>query len=362
MSSISTVNLDQIRYANCWEDPEVLLKALPEQASRILCIASGGDNALALLSSNPIVVHAIDLSLPQLWLTALKVACFRVLTHAEMLTLLGVTNASAEVRLAMYHRIAPTLSEEAQSYWMAHARELTGGILHAGRFEQYFRLFRSRFLPFVHGRSMVKKLLYTKTEEAQRKFFDSRWNTWRWRGLMNLFFGRFLLGRLGRDPKLMEHVKLPVGEYIRKKTEKHLRAAACTSNPFLHYIFTGQFGGLLPFYLRASNFEAIRANIDKLSLEHCDATTAIKHGKYDAYCLSNIFEYFSKADFEKFAAEASKGIPSGSRLLFWNLMASRSFTDVAPHHFKKVVDSTADDKGQKDDGFFYSRFLAEDKK
>ena len=40
-----------IRYANCWEDTEVLCEALiPGYGKRILSIASAGDNSLALIS------------------------------------------------------------------------------------------------------------------------------------------------------------------------------------------------------------------------------------------------------------------------------------------------------------------------
>src|SRR5437763_16682991 len=43
-----------IRYAQCWEDADILLAALePGPGKRCLSIASAGDNTLALLSRNP---------------------------------------------------------------------------------------------------------------------------------------------------------------------------------------------------------------------------------------------------------------------------------------------------------------------
>ena len=45
-------SFDLIRYANCWEDADVLLDALqPKPGDRILSIASAGDNSLSLLAS-----------------------------------------------------------------------------------------------------------------------------------------------------------------------------------------------------------------------------------------------------------------------------------------------------------------------
>ena len=57
---------EQVRYANCWEDADVLCEALqPAEGKRILSIASAGDNALALLAQGATVVAA-DISLAQL--------------------------------------------------------------------------------------------------------------------------------------------------------------------------------------------------------------------------------------------------------------------------------------------------------
>lgn len=45
------VRFDAIRYANCWEDADILMTALePAAGKRILSIASAGDNSLALLA------------------------------------------------------------------------------------------------------------------------------------------------------------------------------------------------------------------------------------------------------------------------------------------------------------------------
>ena len=52
-----------IRYAQCWEDADVLLQALQAQPGKTyLSIASAGDNALALLARSPKKVVAMDLS------------------------------------------------------------------------------------------------------------------------------------------------------------------------------------------------------------------------------------------------------------------------------------------------------------
>lgn len=75
-----------IRYAQCWEDADILLEALqPGPGKRCLSIASAGDNTLALLSCDPESVLAIDLSPAQLHCLELRVAAYRTLQHQELL-------------------------------------------------------------------------------------------------------------------------------------------------------------------------------------------------------------------------------------------------------------------------------------
>ena len=44
---------DIFRYASCWEDPALLVGAVPGPGASWLSIASGGDNAFALLATAP---------------------------------------------------------------------------------------------------------------------------------------------------------------------------------------------------------------------------------------------------------------------------------------------------------------------
>lgn len=48
-----------VRYANCWEDANLLIKSLlPTAGKRILSIASAGDNSLSMLVEGSEVVAA----------------------------------------------------------------------------------------------------------------------------------------------------------------------------------------------------------------------------------------------------------------------------------------------------------------
>lgn len=351
------VDFNRIRYANCWEDADLLLSSLQLPAGKdILCVASAGDNALALLSANPATLVATDLSAPQLYLTELKQMAFRNLEYPELLQLLGVHEAPAGKRKLLFGKAALTLSAAAKNYWQQQQHIIEQGVIYHGKFEHYFKLFRTWLLPLVHNKQTTGKLLSPKTGEAQQAFYHDNWNTWRWRSLMNFFFSKRIMGKYGRDPEFLKHVQINVPQYIRHKAETHLQSSLATQNYLLYFIFKGRFGNGLPFYLREENYDCIRRNIDAMSLTQKDAGALIRERRFDACCLSNIFEYFSPPSFRETAMAWIQWLQPGARLAFWNLMAPRSFAEEQPQHYRALkVDATGDK------GFFYSRFLLEEK-
>lgn len=351
------VDFSCIRYANCWEDAAVLLHAIEVKGSnRILIIASAGDNALALLSQSPESVHAVDLSLPQIYLCALKQAGFAWLDYDEVLLLLGITANQSIKRWQVYQKLRAHLQTATSDYWDNHRVLIEGGVIHQGKFEHYFALFRRWLLPLVHNRATVLRLLHSKDEEEQQTFFAESWNTWRWQLLMNIFFSKAVMGRYGRDPQFLKHVAINVPNYIRAKAESHLQSSAATRNPFLEYIFRGIFRTHLPVYLQEKHFTTIKQNIGRLQLSTIDMNVAVINRKYDVYCASNIFEYMSADEFGKAVQAWSEVIQPAARIAFWNLMVPRSFAEVSPEAWRNTGYAPDTDMG-----FFYSRFLLEQK-
>ncbi|HKV10262.1 MAG TPA: DUF3419 family protein, partial [Thermoanaerobaculia bacterium] len=89
---------DLIRYANVWEDAEVLVSALrPAPEKRLLSIASAGDNAFALLASGAHVVAA-DLSPAQIALVDLKRVAIARLGYEALLAFLGLRDSGEDRR------------------------------------------------------------------------------------------------------------------------------------------------------------------------------------------------------------------------------------------------------------------------
>ncbi len=350
-----------IRYAQCWEDADILLEALNlKPGFRALSISSAGDNSLALLARNPEQVIAVDLSAAQLYCLELRVAAYRELEHYELLELMG--SRPSHRRAEIYSRCRSQLSADALAFWDRNASAVESGIGAAGKFENYFRLFRERALPLVHSRSTVNALLQPRDRAEREQFYANSWNTWRWRLLFKLFFSRTVMGRLGRDPSFFTYVEGSVADRILARAHYALTELSPAENPYLHWILTGGHGDALPFALRAENFDAIRSNLDKLEWRQApleDALADAGAGYFNAYNLSDIFEYMSAENTARLLEKLAIGGRAGARLAYWNMLAPRS----RPDNLSGVL-SRCDDEAaalyRQDKAFFYSAFIVEE--
>ena len=353
-------NFDFVRYANCWEDADILVTALrPQPGSRVLSIASAGDNTLSLLAEGAEVVAA-DLSPAQLACLELRCAAFRQLDHQAILEFLGVREATD--RLEIYQSLASLLSAESRRFWDERPHHISGGVIHAGRFEDYFRTFRTRVLSLIHSRKTIAQLLEPKDRQAREDFWTGKWNNWRWRLLFRVFFSRFLMGRLGRDPEFFRYVEGSVSDRFMERARYALTVLPTDRNPYLEYVATGHFSSALPRYLQPDRFEAIREGLDRLTLFHGPIEQAAHEhagGGFDAFNLSDIFEYVDEQTSSTIYGRLLDTARPGARLAYWNTLVPRS----RPAEFAGRAEPLAqlsDELFAQDKAFFYCRFQVDE--
>lgn len=352
------VAFDLIRYANCWEDADILLKGLdPAPGSRILSIGSAGDNSFSLLTTNPELVVAVDVNRIQLHLIALKKAAIAELEYEEVLAFLGFRDV--EHRLQYFDRIKHLLTPDCRDYWELHRDQLLAGIISQGKFEGYFQLFVRKILPWIHSQKRVEALLQPKSAEQQEQYYARHWNTWRWRFLFRLFFSKRIMGKYGRDPEFLKEVEVSVGKTIYEKAGRHLKQAHAQRNFMLRYTLTASFGDLLPHYLQPDQYAAVKANLDKLHLVEGYAEDAIKaHGTFRYMNLSNIFEYMNPELFAETAGQLVRATEPGGRLAYWNLMVPRHISRVLPDQVRHETE-LSQELTTADKGFFYHQFIVD---
>ena len=351
---------ERVRYANCWEDADILLEALAvKKGDRCLSIASAGDNSLALLANDPDVVVACDLNAAQLACVEIRQIAFAHLSYSALLAFLGYRQS--DDRLDIYHEMRPSLCPSTRVYFDKHQDHIANGLIHHGKFEGYLRFFRSWILPLIHGRDTIRELLTDKDERARVAFFQNRWDTRRWRLACKIFCSRPVLGRAGRDPEFMRFVEGGVAERLLRRAEEGLTNLPTHNNPFLDYIANGAFTQSLPFYVRKENYEKIRRNLSRLKLFHGAINDVFKVDRtgFDKFNLSDIFEYMSRKLFLRTAGEFLEHARPSARLAYWNLLVTRR---VAAHWPDRVrqLQGLSQSCFRRDKAFFYEAFLVDE--
>ncbi len=361
-TQLKEVSHDYIRYANCWEDADILLDGLQtNEQSRVLSIGSAGDNSFSFLAQNPAIVVAVDINPIQLKLIELKKAAISILNRTDYLEFYGFSKSKKRAFLFAQIKLELEKSgkKDISKYWEKREKEVLEGLVHSGKFEKYFHIFSKKVLPLIHSTIRIDMLFQEKSKKEQKKFYKEVWNSKRWQGLFKIFFGKFIMGRLGRSKAFLDEVEVSVGKFIFKKAKQHLKSTACQKNYFLHYILKGNFGAELPHYVREGVYEKIKKNIDKLEVFEGFAEDAFaKHGKFNRFNLSDIFEYMTAETFKEVAKNFEENAMPNSRFAYWNLMVPRKLSEIASCDFKfQQVLSKALSK--KDLGFFYGQFIVE---
>jgi len=357
-----------IRYGQCWEDTEVVLDALKiRPGETCLSIASAGDNSLALLSCDPARVIAIDLNPAQLYLTELKARAIEHLSYEQVLCLFGYRRCQDEdlAPRFLFSQVSPYLSEAAGEFFQDNESAIESGIAASGKFERYFAIFRETLLPLVHSKRTIEELLRPgKSLMERQEFFEKRFMTWRFRLLLAIFFSNTVMGALGRDPSFFKYVDSSLPDFLRSSIEYALVEQDPSRNPYLSYILLGRFGEVLPFWLQKNNYEAIKRNINRLtikraSLEDFLMSYPVSASAIDCFNLSDIFEYMSEDSYRQALALIQTRCAKGARLAYWNMLVSRH----AEAGYELAINARENESRElyrRNRTFFYTDFVLEE--
>ena len=320
------VDFSLIRYSQCWEDTEVLLESLNIQENDICFgILSAGDNVFSMLAENPKKVVALDISFPQIALAKLKKEVFNSLSYEEMLEFMGVMKS--DKRIEIYDRIRENLDKEVKEYWDFNKDAIEKGIIHTGKFEKFFKIFREKILPFVHSKKRIEKLLEKKSRQERMEYYDKYWNNFRWKLMFKLFFSKYIVGKLGRDKEFFRYAEKNISEEMKERSRYALCELNPYENPYINYILTGNYRkDCLPYFLRKENFDKIRKNLHKVEILQSSVEEYLDQidFKIDKFNLSDIFEYMSAENYSKLMGKIYDNAENNALLAYWNLIVERN--------------------------------------
>lgn len=359
-ASTKSDKVERIRYAQLWEDADVLTDALGSSAGkRLLSISAAGDNALALLTLDPQEVVALDLSFAQIACLHLRIGAMQSLSHDAFLGLMGAR--PAQRREPLLDQALKLCLPEVQHFWQdlapLVARYGAGGV---GKFERYFRLFRTLILPLTQQKRTVDAIFEPRDVAGRQAFLETRFDNWRWRLLMRLFFSKAVMGHFGRDPTFFAHAEGSLYAHLRRRIYHAAVTCDPASNPYLHWIVKGTHGTALPLPWRAEFYNVIRSRLDRLSLHHGTLEAYLDPAQpFDGFNLSDIFEYLSLPAFSKLYGQVLAAANPGARLVYWNMMVPRR----VPEEYQARVLRRQDIEDRLkplDKAFFYSDFVVEE--
>ena len=318
----------QVRYAQSWEDPECLRGALqPDADSRILSIAAAGDNSFALLLQGAGRVVSIDMSPAQCALVELKRAAVLALEHDELLRFVGQLPATDRAQL--YQRVRRELPPETRSFWDGEQELVARGIIHIGKLEQMFRIFRTRVHPLLHGPRTTRAAFEPRTRLQRQEFWHERFNNRRWRLALRLFFSETVIARLGRDPSFFEHVQIDAARHYSNRAWHAFVELDPSTNPFLQYILFGRYLDLEHGHpwLAPQHHQLLRERLDRLEVV-CAEMEGYLHtceaGSFTGFNLSDIFEWMSDSLHEHVYRSIAGAAAPGATLAYWNNLVPRS--------------------------------------
>ena len=361
------VDLSIIRYSQCWEDTDILLEGLDIKENNIcLSIGSAGDNSFSMLTKNPSVVYAIDLSKSQIYLIELKKVMYKYLSYEEFIFFIGNPDKNIineiEKRVEIYNRYSKYLENEVKEYWDLNIKDIGIGVMHIGKFEKFFKIIREKIIPIIHRKKTVDQLLEKKSYDERKTFFEKKWETIRWKILLKIFFNRSFIGKKGRDPEFFKYVdsKVKISEHVNNRMKSAVVTQDPSENSYLQYILKGYYYDKLPFAYRKENFEIIKNNIDKIICINKTIEEFLRNSQYkiDCFNLSDIFEYMPEKNYIDLYKNIIVSSSDNSRVCYWNLFVTRK------NHIKLMdkvnyLKEKSKDLYEKDKTFFYSDFIVD---
>ncbi|MDO8269499.1 MAG: DUF3419 family protein [Candidatus Levybacteria bacterium] len=320
-----------INYSQCWEDSDVLLKALSlKSGDTVLSITSGGDNSLAILSGPIKKLTVVDMHSCQNYLMELKLIAARKLSYEEFLAFVGVTPASN--RIYIFRRLRKSISSEAFDWWSNNEHLIEMGIIHCGRFEKYLTLFSKYILPFIHSKKVIVNFLAAKSVNEQYRFYLKSWNSFRWKTYFRIASSKFLLRKFARQDGMFGSIKVEnIAKVYLLRLEKKLKTKLISSNYFIYYCLTGGFGTDLPFYLREQN---VAKYIRKRKVVYISSTLLqylqkVPSNTFSKYNLSDIFEALPEDKVAPTWREIVRTAKKNATVVYWdNLRKSEPPADV----------------------------------
>lgn len=362
MDNKDQVQLSKLVFTHNWEDPLSDHEALRIKSQDVvLAITSGGCNVLGFLQFDPETIYSIDINAAQSYLLELKIAAIKALEFDEFVQFSGLVPSA--VRLELFKKVQLKLSKEALTFWKSKAKIIEKGFIMNGKYEAFVK-FAGKFLKVLQGNKRVSKLFDEKTQKQQEDYFDTVWNTRRFKLLFKLLFNKRMLAKRGlvADYFHFDDGSTSFAESFYNRSKKAFRDLPIKGNYFLSLYLLGKYSSVdeVPDYLKKEHFETIKSRIDRIKILTSDAQgwiNTMEDQSIDCFALSNICELMSEDETERLFSAVKRTARNNARVIFRNLMIPRE----VPEKFRDNIvknEPLSKDIYNNDRSFVYGKVAA----
>ncbi|MEO0542485.1 MAG: DUF3419 family protein [Pseudomonadota bacterium] len=368
-------------YAQIWEDPAVDMEALKiQQNDHIVAIASGGCNVMSYLTQSPASIEAVDLSPAHIALNRMKYAAPVLLPDYDtFFQLFGKADVAGNAELFDTY-LAPHLDLDTRDYWNGR-KGLTGRRI--DMFEQNIYSFGALGLFIGWGHRIggwlgvdFKKFMQCQTLEEQNQFFEDYV-----RPALNHRLVRFLASNraslfgLGIPPQQYEALAGAADGDMHAVLVERTRRLMCDFPISENYYAWAAFNrgydksgqGPLPPYLMRENFETVRANAPRLTIQNRTVTDLLANAPADSkdcYILLDAQDWMTNSQLNDLWAQITRTAKPGARVIY----RTAGLECILPGRVEDTIlsqwsyDNEASKKGQNKDrsaiygGFHLYRF------
>jgi S-adenosylmethionine-diacylglycerol 3-amino-3-carboxypropyl transferase len=323
------------------DDSESERKSLDMQkGDRLICLASAGELPLNLMSSADIFIDAVDISLPQLHLSRLKMMAASHLEPLEAARLIGYQPCTREERFGWLGQISSHLSESGRDFWNKHPEAFEKGPVHMGRFERYISNFNGLALQII-GRKKMMRLFEFDDIESQRQYFDQHLETKRLRFIFNVVFHPRIYKKRGMDEQGLTHSgERNIAHFFFSRFRNFCTSTLARKNHLLQFTFFNRimFEEAFPDYLKPEGNELLRQRLDRISFFHEPISERIRKspaGHYNKFALSNVGDWMTGEEMTGLFQIIANQSADKSRLLLRYIHAAHPVAD----HLKLIFSS-----------------------
>lgn len=348
----------ELAFSQVREDPAAelaLIRRLAEDQRRplrVLMIASGGCNALAVLARPEVArVDAVDPNPAQLHLTALRARAAVRLDAAEQLALLGADPAHDPAAPGrVYDRLRIDLAPATREWWDARPEQLAFGLNRVGRFEVLFRELAAAF---------AAKGLDPAARPGEALVSAD------WPGVFQRAFRRERLVELFTERAVMYSTGRSFADHFAQAFAGALQRWKPADNPFLHQVFRdayppGEAGR--PAYMRAEAVAALRRRgVGDLRLHpgtlEANLGPLAAEAPYDLIHTSNVTDWMPRGDLRALFARLPAALAPGGAVLARRLNGDYDLAEELAGHL--AVDAALSrELTRADRSFFYQETVA----